>query len=214
MKLNALKPAPGANRGRRRVGRGIGSGLGKTAGRGHKGQHARAGGFHKIGFEGGQMPLQRRLPKRGFVSHMRKDTAEVRLSDLDRVKSDTVDLAALKAEGLVPQIAKKAKVILSGKLVGKLALKGIAVSKGARAAVEAAGGSVELLEVKPVEGKKADRRKAYVEQAKARAEARPKSGDKADVVEKPAKPGKKAKAEPKPAGKSKTESKPKTGKGG
>ena len=213
MKLNALKPAPGANRDRRRVGRGIGSGLGKTAGRGHKGQHARAGGFHKIGFEGGQMPLQRRLPKRGFVSRMRDDTAEVRLSDLDRIKSDSVDLAALKAEGLVPQIAKKAKVILSGKLVGKLALKGIAVSKGARAAIEAAGGSVELPEVKLVEGKKADRRKAYIEQAKARAEARPKSEDKAEVAAKPAKPGKKAKAEPKPVGKSKAESKPKTGKG-
>ena len=112
MKLNVLKPAPGSNRERRRVGRGIGSGLGKTAGRGHKGQRARSGGFHKVGFEGGQMPLQRRLPKRGFVSRMRDDTAEVRLADLDRVKVDTVDLEALKAAGVVPRIALRAKVIL------------------------------------------------------------------------------------------------------
>src|ERR1035437_6199011 len=162
MKLNVLKPAPGANRACRRVGRGIGSGLGKTAGRGHKGQRARSGGFHKVGFEGGQMPLQRRLPKRGFVSRMRDDTAEVRLADLDRVKADTVDLEALKAAGVVPRIALKAKVILAGTLMRKLALKGIAVSKGARTAIEAAGGSVEMPEVKPAEGKKAERRKAYV----------------------------------------------------
>jgi large subunit ribosomal protein L15 len=209
MKLNVLKPALGANRERRRVARGIGSGLGKTAGRGHKGQSARSGGFHKVGFEGGQMPLQRRLPKRGFVSQMRDDTAEVRMGDLERVKTDTVDLAALKAAGVVPQIAKKAKVILTGKITRKLALKGIAVSKGAKAAIEAAGGSVEMAEVKPAEGKKAERRKAYVAQAKARAEARPEADKQAAAGAKPAKAAKKAKSEPKPEGKAKAEAKPK-----
>jgi len=205
MKLNVLKPAPGSNRARRRVGRGIGSGLGKTAGRGHKGQRARSGGFHKVGFEGGQMPLQRRLPKRGFVSRMRDDTAEVRSGDLDRVKTDTVDLEALKAAGVVPRIALKAKVILAGTLTRKLALKGIAVSKGAKAAIEAAGGSVELEQVKPAEGKKAERKKAYVAQAKARAEARPAADKQASATEKPVKAKKKAKAEPKAEGKVKAE---------
>src|SRR3990172_8771293 len=207
MKLNVLKPAPGANRVRRRVGRGIGSGLGKTAGRGHKGQRARSGGFHKVGFEGGQMPLQRRLPKRGFVSRMRDDTAEVRLADLDRVTGDTVDLAALKAAGVVARIAKKAKVILAGKLMRKLALKGIAVSKGAKAAIEAAGGSVEVVEAKPAEGKKAERRKAYVAQAKARAEARPEAEKQSAAGD--TKAAKKAKGEPKPEGKAKPEAKTK-----
>jgi len=219
MKLNVLKPAPGANRARRRVGRGIGSGLGKTAGRGHKGQRARAGGYHKVGFEGGQMPLQRRLPKRGFVSRMRDDTAEVRLADLDRVKGDSVDLAALKEAGVVPRIAKQAKVILAGKLTRKLALKGIAVSKGAKAAIEAAGGSVEVPELKPAEGKKAERKKAYVAQAKARAEVRPEAEKQANAGQKPAKTDKKAKAEkkakgePKAEGKAKAEAKPKGKKG-
>jgi len=215
MKLNQLKPTPGANRDRRRVGRGMGSGLGKTAGRGHKGQHARSGGFHKVGFEGGQMPLQRRLPKRGFVSRTRDDTAEVRLSDLDRITTGTVDLAALKAAGVVPHLAKRAKVIVSGKLTGKPVLKGIAVSKGARAAIEAAGGSIELPEVKPAVGKRADRRKAYIEQAKARAEPKPKTEKPAAAAEKPAKQEKKAKGEPKAEGKAKAEpkSKPKTLKG-
>ena len=207
MKLNVLKPAPGANRVRCRVGRGIGSGLGKTAGRGHKGQRARSGGFHKVGFEGGQMPLQRRLPKRGFVSRMRDDTAEVRLADLDRVTGDTVDLAALKAAGVVARIAKKAKVILAGKLMRKLALKGIAVSKGAKAAIEAAGGSVEVVEAKPAEGKKAERRKAYVAQAKARAEARPEAEKQSAAGD--TKAAKKAKGEPKPEGKAKPEAKTK-----
>ena len=207
MKLNVLKPAPGANRVRRRVGRGIGSGLGKTAGRGHKGQRARSGGFHKVGFEGGQMPLQRRLPKRGFVSRMRDDTAEVRLADLGRVTGDTVDLAALKAAGVVARIAKKAKVILAGKLMRKLALKGIAVSKGAKAAIEAAGGSVEVVEAKPAEGKKAERRKAYVAQAKARAEARPEAEKQSAAGD--TKAAKKAKGEPKPEGKAKPEAKTK-----
>jgi large subunit ribosomal protein L15 len=143
MQLNAIKPAAGSKRGRKRVGRGIGSGLGKTAGRGHKGQKARAGGFHKVGFEGGQMPLQRRLPKRGFVSLTRNDTAEVRLSDLERMKTDTIDLPSLKAAGVVPQLALGAKVIRSGEIKRKVTLKGIAVTKGARAAIEGAGGNVE-----------------------------------------------------------------------
>ena len=208
MKLNVLKPAPGSNRARRRVGRGIGSGLGKTAGRGHKGQRARSGGFHKVGFEGGQMPLQRRLPKRGFVSHMRDDTAEVRLADLDRVKADTVDLEALKAAGVIPRSALRAKVILAGTLMRKLELKGIAVSKGAGAAIESAGGSVEAPEMKPAEGKRAERRKAYVAQAKARAEARPEADKQASAGEKP-KAAKKAKSEPKAEGKAKSEAKPK-----
>lgn len=209
MKLNILKPAHGANRARRRVGRGIGSGLGKTAGRGHKGQTARSGGYHKVGFEGGQMPLQRRLPKRGFVSHLRDDTAEVRLGDLERVAGDSLDLEALKQAGVVPRTAKKAKVILTGKVTRKLMLKGIAVSKGAKAAIEAVGGSVEIVEAKPAEGKKAERRKAYVAKAKARAEARPET-DKSANAEKKAKPEKKAKSEPKAEGKTKAEGKAKT----
>src|SRR5216684_2668445 len=143
MRLNTIKPAAGAKYPKVRVGRGIGSGLGKTAGRGHKGQHARAGGFHKVGFEGGQMPLQRRLPKRGFNSPTREDTAEVLLSDLERVKAEKIDLAALKEAGVVPGPAKRAKVIVSGKLTRKVTLTGVAVSKGARAAIEAAGGSTD-----------------------------------------------------------------------
>ena len=142
MRLNEIKPAPGSNRDRKRVGRGFGC-YGKTAGRGHKGQKERSGGFHKVGFEGGQMPLQRRLPKRGFNSHKKDETAEVRLSDLQDIKSDTIDLAVLKAEGVVPQPALRAKVILAGEIKRKVALKGLLVSKGARAAIEAAGGSVE-----------------------------------------------------------------------
>ena len=143
MRLNALKPAAGAKHARHRVGRGVGSGWGKTAGLGHKGQRARAGGYHKIGFEGGQMPLHRRLPKRGFVSMMRDTYAEVRLSALERMKADEIDLAVLKAEGVVPGRTLVAKVILSGKLSRKLVLKGVKASKGARAAIEAAGGKVE-----------------------------------------------------------------------
>ncbi|SOD40984.1 50S ribosomal protein L15 [Nitrosovibrio sp. Nv4] len=143
MRLNSIKPATGANPSRRRVGRGIGSGLGKTAGRGHKGQKSRAGGFHKVGFEGGQMPLQRRLPKRGFVSLTRKDTVEVRLSALDRVKGDAIDILLLKQAGIVPGSALSVKVILSGKIERAVKLQGIAVTKGAKAAIEAVGGSVE-----------------------------------------------------------------------
>ncbi len=142
MELNNLKPGAGAKHAKKRVGRGIGSGLGKTAGRGHKGQHSRSGGYKKIGFEGGQMPLHRRLPKRGFVSLSAEDTAEVRLSDLARIAVDEIDLLVLKQAGVVSGMAKTAKVILSGKLDKAVKLKGIAVTKGARAAIEAAGGSI------------------------------------------------------------------------
>src|SRR4051812_910396 len=131
MQLNTIKPAAGSKKARRRVGRGIGSGLGKTAGRGHKGQKSRSGGFHKVGFEGGQMPLQRRLPKRGFVSMSREDTAEVRLSDLARLPVGDIDLLALKSAGLVPAIAKTAKVIKTGKLEKAVKLTGITATKGA-----------------------------------------------------------------------------------
>ncbi|HEX2830978.1 MAG TPA: 50S ribosomal protein L15 [Burkholderiales bacterium] len=153
MELNNLKPAAGAKHAKRRVGRGIGSGLGKTAGRGHKGQKARAGGFHKVGFEGGQMPLQRRLPKRGFVSFAADDKAEVRLGDLAKVDGDVIDLAALKKAGVVPHLATRAKVILSGEISRKVAVKGLGVTKGARAAIEAAGGSIEAPAEKAPAGK-------------------------------------------------------------
>jgi large subunit ribosomal protein L15 len=142
MRLNTIKPAEGSNKARRRVGRGIGSGLGKTCGRGHKGQKSRSGGFHKTGFEGGQMPLQRRLPKRGFVSMAREDTAEVRLSDLAKLPIADIDLLALRTAGLVSPRAKAAKVIKSGAIEKAVKLTGIGVTKGARAAIEAAGGSV------------------------------------------------------------------------
>lgn len=142
MKLNTMKPAAGAKHAKRRVGRGIGSGLGKTAGRGHKGQKSRAGGFHKVGFEGGQMPLQRRLPKRGFTSLTADRTAQVRLGELSQIGGDTVDLLALKAAGLVPGGATGAKVFLSGAVDKALKVVGVKVTKGARAAIEAAGGSV------------------------------------------------------------------------
>jgi large subunit ribosomal protein L15 len=142
MRLNALKPAAGAKSAKRRVGRGIGSGLGKTAGRGHKGQKARSGGFHKVGFEGGQMPLQRRLPKRGFISRTREFNAQVRLSDLERLPVDEIDLLTLKQAGIVPGLALSAKVILSGKLTKKVTLKGVGATKGARLAIEAAGGTI------------------------------------------------------------------------
>lgn len=142
MKLNELKPAAGSRPSGKRVGRGIGSGLGKTAGRGHKGQKSRSGGFHKLGFEGGQMPLQRRLPKRGFTSRTRDDIAEVRLSDLERLDAVEVDLLALKAAGVVPQLARGAKVFRSGTLTRRLSLSGVAATKGAKEAIEAAGGSV------------------------------------------------------------------------
>jgi len=143
MKLNGIKRAPGAKKVAHRVGRGVGSGWGKTAGRGHKGQRARAGGYHKVGFEGGQMPLHRRLPKRGFTSLTRKLVAEVRLSELDRLPGADVDLAVLKAAGVIARESLAAKVILSGKVTRAVNLKGIGATKGARAAIEAAGGKVE-----------------------------------------------------------------------
>ena len=142
MRLNTIKPAAGSKKAKRRVGRGIGSGLGKTAGRGHKGQKSRSGGFHKVGFEGGQMPLQRRLPKRGFVSPSRGDTAEVRLSDLASLPLTEIDVLALKAAGVVPAGAKTVKVIRTGELKKAVKLSGVLVTKGARAAIEAAGGSI------------------------------------------------------------------------
>jgi large subunit ribosomal protein L15 len=142
MELNGIKPASGAKHAKRRVGRGIGSGLGKTAGRGHKGQKSRAGGFHKVGFEGGQMPLQRRLPKRGFKSQSLKYNAEVTLAALEKLGLAEVDLLALKQAGLVGQIAKVVKVIKSGELTKAIKLTGIGATAGAKAAIEAAGGSV------------------------------------------------------------------------
>jgi large subunit ribosomal protein L15 len=142
MRLNDISPAEGSKHPRKRVGRGIGSGLGKTAGRGHKGQKSRSGGFHKVGFEGGQMPLQRRLPKRGFKSLAAGTVAEVRLTDLQRMPGDEIDLLALKAAGVVSQLALSAKVILSGSIERRVSLKGVGATKGAKAAIEAAGGSV------------------------------------------------------------------------
>jgi large subunit ribosomal protein L15 len=142
MKLNTIKPAEGAKHAKRRVGRGIGSGLGKTAGRGHKGQKSRSGGFHKVGFEGGQMPLQRRLPKRGFKSLTNHLCAEIRLSDLEKLPVEAIDLLALKQAGLMSDLHRSAKVILSGEITRKVTLDGVAVTKGAKAAIEAAGGTV------------------------------------------------------------------------
>ena len=143
MELNSIKPATGSKHAKRRVGRGIGSGLGKTAGRGHKGQKSRSGGFHKVGFEGGQMPLQRRLPKRGFKSHLLKFNAEINLTDLQKLGVEEVDVLTLKQAGLVGELAKVIKVIKSGALTLAVALKGINATAGARAAIEAAGGSVD-----------------------------------------------------------------------
>jgi len=150
MQLNNLKPAPGAKHSAKRPGRGIGSGLGKTGGRGHKGQKSRAGGFHKVGFEGGQMPLQRRLPKRGFVSLTASRNAEVRLSELEKLPVEDADLLTLMQAGIVPADCLAAKVILSGKLTRKINLKGVGATKGARAAIESVGGSV--LDVAPATG--------------------------------------------------------------
>ena len=143
MRLNTLKPAPGARRPRLRVGRGASAGQGKTCGRGTKGQRARKGGYHKVGFEGGQMPIQRRMPKVGFRSDLKTTRAEVRLDELAKVPSDVVDLAALKSAGIVADTVERAKVILSGELKKALTLRGVAATKGARAAIEAAGGKIE-----------------------------------------------------------------------
>jgi len=165
MRLNTLKPAPGAKKDRHRVGRGVGSGWGKTAGRGHKGQKARSGGFHKVGFEGGQMPLHRRLPKRGFNSPTREDIAEVRLSELEILQATDVDLATLQAAGIVPRKALGAKIIVSGKLTKKLNVKGdVRASKGARAAIEAAGGSIQVIEKPAAPKKEKKEKKAKKEQ--------------------------------------------------
>ncbi len=142
MKLNTIQPAEGAKHAKRRVGRGIGSGLGKTAGRGHKGQKSRSGGYHKVGFEGGQMPLQRRLPKRGFNSLTNHRNVEIRLSEINLLPVDDIDLQVLKQAGLVPQLALSAKVVLSGEITRKVSLKGVGATKGAKAAIEAAGGSI------------------------------------------------------------------------
>jgi len=142
MQLNSIKPGSGSKHSKRRVGRGIGSGLGKTAGRGHKGQKSRAGGFHKVGFEGGQMPLQRRLPKRGFKSAQLKYNGEITLSDLQRLAADEVDLLTLKAAGLVRDLVKYVKVIKAGELSRKVTLKGVGATAGAKAVIEAAGGSI------------------------------------------------------------------------
>jgi large subunit ribosomal protein L15 len=171
MRLNSLKPAGGAKHSRKRVGRGIGSGHGKTAGLGHKGQKARSGGYHKVGFEGGQMPLQRRLPKRGFVSRSDGLTVEVRLFQVNGIAAETVDLASLKQAGIVPHAALRAKVILAGKIERAVKLQGVLATKGARAAIEAAGGSV----VAPVQdaggesagGKRSQKAKVAAEKAKA-----------------------------------------------
>ena len=143
MRLNGLSPAPGARKNAKRVGRGIGSGTGKTAGRGHKGQKSRSGGSVRPGFEGGQMPLQKRLPKYGFTSRMARTTAQIRLSELNAVDGDTIDLAALKAADLVKENVVRARVFLSGELNKAVSLKGLTVTKGAREAIEKAGGKVE-----------------------------------------------------------------------
>ena len=143
MKLNTLQPAAGSRPARTRVGRGIGSGLGKTAGRGHKGQKSRAGGFHKVGFEGGQMPLQRRLPKMGFISRIGARTAEVRLDELAKVEADVISLASLKAANVIPARTLQAKIILSGKVEKAFTIQGVGVTKGAKSAIEAVGGKIE-----------------------------------------------------------------------
>lgn len=143
MRLNSLSPAPGSRKARKRVGRGIGSGVGKTAGRGHKGQKARSGGTVAAGFEGGQMPLQKRLPKYGFTSRIARTTAQIRLAELAKVKADVIDVDALKAADLVRDDVRRVRVFLSGEISNAVTVKGLAVSKGARAAIEAAGGKVE-----------------------------------------------------------------------
>ena len=170
MRLNTLKPAAGSKSNRHRVGRGIGSGWGKTAGRGHKGQTSRAGGFHKVGFEGGQMPLHRRLPKRGFTSRSRKYVEVIRLSDLQKLGAAEVDLLALKGAGLASIHAIDARVILAGEIKRKVTIRGIGVTAGAKKAIEAAGGSIVVAEAVVAKGKKADRAAAAKAKWAARAE--------------------------------------------
>jgi large subunit ribosomal protein L15 len=190
MRLNTLKPAAGSKSARHRVGRGIGSGWGKTAGRGHKGQKARAGGFHKVGFEGGQMPLHRRLPKRGFTSMSRRYVEAVRLSEIDKLGADEIDLMVLKQAGIVSALAQDARVIKSGEITRKVTVRGIGVTGGAKAAIEAAGGRVEVVAVAKPAGKKAEK---YA-QRRAAKEAAIKAATQA-----PAKPPAPAKKAAKPA---------------
>jgi large subunit ribosomal protein L15 len=204
MFLNDIKPAPGSRKPRRRVGRGIGSGFGKTAGRGHKGQKARSGGYHKVGFEGGQMPLQRRLPKRGFTPLTRDTFAEIRLSDLERMKADTIDLAALKAEGVISRLKTEAKVVLSGKLTRKVTVKDMGVTKGARAAIEAAGGAIVDNRPKPEPKQPEPKAKAAAPAAEAEKPAKPaKKADKGEKSAQAEKAPKAAKPESKSGGKGK-----------
>jgi len=207
MFLNDIKPAPGSRKPRRRVGRGIGSGFGKTAGRGHKGQKARSGGYHKVGFEGGQMPLQRRLPKRGFTPLTRDTFAEIRLSDLERMKADTIDLAALKAEGVISRLKTEAKVVLSGKLTRKVTVKDMGVTKGARAAIEAAGGAIVDNRPKPEPKQPEPKAKAAAPAAEAEKPAKPAKADKGEKSAKAAKAEKAERAEKAPkAAKSESQS--------
>jgi len=188
MRLNNLKPAAGATSARHRVGRGIGSGWGKTAGRGHKGQASRAGGFHKVGFEGGQMPLHRRLPKRGFTSLSRRYVDEVRLSELDKLGVEEIDLMVLKQAGVISALAIDARVIKSGELKRKVAVRGIGVTKGAKDAIEAAGGSVAVSAVEKKSGKKQARLIARIKEREAAIAA----VEKKAAEQKPATPVKKA----------------------
>jgi len=207
MRLNTMKPADGSKRNRRRVGRGIGSGLGKTAGRGHKGQKSRSGGFHKVGFEGGQMPLQRRLPKRGFVSLAKNENAEVRLSDLARLPLVEIDMLALKAAGMVPVGAKTVKVIRTGKLDKAVKLlPGVLATKGAKAAIEAAGGSVadapaRIVKIEEKAWQKAMKAEPKIEKTEQKAEKTDKAEQMAAKTEKAEKKteqkAEKQKAEPK-----------------
>lgn len=218
MELNTLSPAPGSKKARRRVGRGIGSGLGKTSGRGHKGQKSRAGGFHKVGFEGGQMPLHRRLPKRGFKSHLKRVTAEVRLADLDRIEGEAVDLAALRKAGLVPARAERARIILSGKITKRFDVKDVVVTKGARAAIEALGGSVTIdpaiaaaAEARAAAAKARADKVAEAQARAGKADAEKAAAEKAAAEKAATKAagGGKAKGEGKPKGEAKAKSAPK-----
>jgi large subunit ribosomal protein L15 len=183
MRLNTLKPGHGSKRPRLRVGRGASAGQGKTCGRGVKGQRARKGGYHKVGFEGGQTPLDRRLPKFGFTSEMQRTRAEVRLNELDKVEGGIIDIESLKKAGVIPVFAERAKVVLSGEIKKAVTLKGVGATKGARAAIEAAGGKVEDPEVDPADVPKArdpvKRAAAEALQAKADADAKAKTDAKA-----------------------------------
>lgn len=200
MRLNTIKPAAGAKSDRHRVGRGIGSGWGKTAGRGHKGQKSRAGGFHKVGFEGGQMPLYRRLPKRGFTSLTHKYIEEVRLSELERLGADEVDLMVLKQAGVISILALDARVIKSGQITRKVTVRGIGVTQGAKAAITAAGGTVIEAQVKKVESKKAEAIKKAAAKKLALEKFEPKKLESKKRGKKPEpKPAETRKAEPKKA---------------